>query len=89
MTNPLQLSTVVLMKDLYSETLELLRRDQRTYREISEGAEVNIHWLRRLVRTVGSPKNPGVTRIEKLHSYLVRSKRAKRLSGTNGHDLRT
>lgn len=55
-------------RDLYTETLELLKSDRRPLREIADGAEVNYHWLGKFKQEKFS--NPGVRTIQKLHAFL-------------------
>lgn len=65
-----------MQKDLYTKTLDLLRSDQRTLREIADGADLNYHWLTKFKQ--GVFKNPGVRTIESLYLFLAKtSKRGK------------
>ena len=67
-------STKVLMSDLYSRTMNLLRRDPRMLKEIAVGADVNLHWLSKFKQ--GRFSNPGVRTIERLHNFLSKRKAA-------------
>jgi len=64
--------------DLYTRTLNLLRRDKRTLHEIAEGAQVNIHWLGKFKQ--GRFDNPGVRTVEQLYRFLRKKPHRKHRS---------
>lgn len=65
-------------ESLLSRTKKLLaQRGELTLREIAEGAGVGHEWLRSFLYG-GRIKDPGVTRLEKLHNYLSDYEAAKR-----------
>lgn len=56
-------------ESLLSRTKTLLdMRGDLTLRQIADGAGVGHQWLRGLV--YGAIKDPGITRLEKLHAFL-------------------
>lgn len=60
------------MKDLYTETMELLAESEETISSMAKGSEVNFHWLAKLRQ--GKFENPGIKTMQKLHDYLVSQK---------------
>lgn len=67
-------------ESLLSRTKKLLaQRGELSLREIAEGAGVGHEWLRSLVYGERI-KDPGVTRLEKLHNFLTDYQAAKRFN---------
>lgn len=67
-------------ESLLSRTKKLLaQRGALTLREIAEGAGVGHEWLRSFVYG-DRIKDPGVTRLEKLHNFLTDYHTAKRFN---------
>ena len=58
----------------YKSTLKLLRESDESLMDIAKGADVGYNWLRRLMR--GDYKDPSVNRIERIHKYLTRKRKA-------------
>jgi transcriptional regulator with XRE-family HTH domain len=57
-------------ESLLSRTKKLLdQRGELSLREIAEGAGVGHEWVRGL--TYGAIKDPGISRLEKLHNFLT------------------
>lgn len=56
--------------DILTETTEMLRNrpPSLSLREISKGADVNLHWLGKFVQ--GKFEDPGVKKIMRLHRFL-------------------
>lgn len=70
-------------ESLLDRTKKLLdQRGDATLREIAEGAGVGHEWLRGFV--YGAIKDPGVSRLEKLHNFLVEYQAAKRFAQRSG-----
>jgi transcriptional regulator with XRE-family HTH domain len=64
-------------ESLLGRTKKLLsQRDGLSLREIAEGAGVGHQWVRGLV--YGAIKDPGISRLEKLHNFLADYQAAKR-----------
>lgn len=64
-------------ESLLDRTKKLLAdRGDATFREIADGAEVPIEWLKSI--HYGRIDNPGVKTLEKLHAYLIDFHAAKR-----------
>lgn len=64
-------------ESLLSRTKKLLaQRDGLSLRQIAEGAGVGHQWVRGLV--YGAIKDPGVSRLEKLHNFLADYQASKR-----------
>jgi transcriptional regulator with XRE-family HTH domain len=64
-------------ESLLDRTKRLLReRGDLSLREIAEGAGVGHQWLRSIVYE--AIEEPGVTKLEKVHNYLVEYQAAKR-----------
>jgi len=64
-------------ESLLSRTKKLLdQRGELTLRQVAEGAGVGLEWVRGL--TYGAIKDPGISRLEKLHGFLVEYHAAKR-----------
>lgn len=62
---------------LLDRTKKLLtERGDTTLREIADGADVGLEWLKSVA--YGRSSDPGVTRLERLYSYLVDLHAAKR-----------
>lgn len=64
-------------ESLFQRTKRLLReRGELSLREIAAGAGVGHQWLRSVV--YDAIEEPGVTKLEKVHDYLVEYRAAKR-----------
>lgn len=71
-------------ESLLSRTKKLLaQRGALTLREIAEGAGVGHEWLRSFAYG-DRIKDPGITRLEKLHNYLTEYHAAKRFNERQG-----
>ncbi len=66
-------------ESLLDRTKRLLdARGSTSLREIAEGAEVSVDWLRSI--SCGRATNPGIQLLEKLYAYLVEFHAAKRFA---------
>lgn len=54
---------------MYEQTLELLQKHKGHFREISRATGLDYDWLHQVSR--GVIKDPGVKKIETLHSHLT------------------
>lgn len=64
-------------ESLLTKTKRLLQeRGDLSLREIAQGAGVGHQWLRSLC--YGAIKEPGVTKLEKVHNYLIEYRAALR-----------
>jgi hypothetical protein len=71
-----------LTESLLTRTKRLLAdRGDTPLREIAEGAEVEMEWLKSIA--YGRIKNPGVLTLEKLHAYLIDWHAARRFQQRN------
>lgn len=65
-------------ESLLSRTKKLLQdRGELNLRQIADGAEVGYEWLRSFAYGERI-KDPGITRLEKLHNFLAEYQAAKR-----------
>lgn len=56
--------------DLLSRTYALIAKSKLTYREIADGAGVDVNWFAKFKqRKIGSP---GVEKVQAVHDFLVR-----------------
>jgi transcriptional regulator with XRE-family HTH domain len=56
--------------DLLTRTYELIGKSKLTYREIADGANVDVNWFAKFKqRRIGSP---GVEKVQKVHDFLIR-----------------
>jgi len=60
--------------NLLKETMSALERSEETTKSISNGADVGYQWLVLIIN--GRIKDPGVTRLQRLHDYLIPNRRA-------------
>ena len=66
-------------ESLLARTKKLLtQRGDLSLRQIAQGAGVGHEWLRSLV--YGAIEEPGVTKLEKVHNYLVDYQAAQRFA---------
>lgn len=56
-------------ESLLQRTYRLLDASDLTIREIADGAGINFHWLGKFKQKAF--KDPGVTRVERLHQFLA------------------
>lgn len=54
---------------LLNRTLRLIEESNLTYRQIAEGASVDMNWLAKLRQ--GAIEEPGVHKVQRVHDFLA------------------
>lgn len=60
--------------DLLQRTTDLIKATKMTYREIADGAGVDIQWFAKFKQ--GRIGDPGVSKVQAVHDFLAYGKRA-------------
>lgn len=56
--------------DLLTKTYELIAKSELTYREIADGARVDVNWFAKFKQR--RIKSPGVPKVQAVHDFLSR-----------------